>query len=259
MYAEERQDAIAAMVISKGRASVAELAKAYDVTTETVRRDLAVLDKAGVVRRVHGGAVPVRALHLVEPGVGERESTRADYKDAIAAAATEFFPLSGASVLLDAGTTTARIAGLMPTDRELVVVTNSVPIAARLAAFPSVSLQLLGGRVRGITQAAVGEQALRVLDSMRVDIAFIGTNAISARHGLSTPDSEEAAVKRAMVRCANYVVVAADSTKVGREDFVSFAPISSVDTLITDSEIGDADRTMLTDEGVEVVIAEDPS
>ena len=259
MYAEERQDAIAAMVISKGRASVAELAKAYDVTTETVRRDLAVLDKAGVVRRVHGGAVPVRALHLVEQGVGERESTRADYKDAIAAAATEFFPLSGASVLLDAGTTTARIAGLMPTDRELVVVTNSVPIAARLATFASVSLQLLGGRVRGITQAAVGEQALRVLESMRVDIAFIGTNAISARHGLSTPDSEEAAVKRAMVRCANYVVVAADSTKIGREDFVSFAPISSVDALITDSEISDADRTVLVDQGVEVVIAEDPS
>jgi DeoR family fructose operon transcriptional repressor len=259
MYAEERQDAIAAMVISRGRASVAELAKAYDVTTETVRRDLAALDKAGVVRRVHGGAVPVRALHLVEPGVGERESTRADYKDAIAAAATEFFPLSGASVLLDAGTTTARIAALVPTDRELIVVTNSVPIAARLAAIPSVSLQLLGGRVRGITQAAVGEQALRVLDTMRVDIAFIGTNAISARHGLSTPDGEEAAVKRAMVRCANYVVVAADSTKVGREDFVSFAPISSVDTLITDSEISDADRTMLTDEGVEVVTAGGPS
>jgi DeoR family fructose operon transcriptional repressor len=259
MYAEERQEAIAALVISRGRASVAELAKAYDVTTETVRRDLAVLDRAGVVRRVHGGAVPVRALHLVEPGVGERESTRADYKDAIAAAATEFFPLSGASVLLDAGTTTARIAALVPTDRELIVVTNSVPIAARLAAFSSVSLQLLGGRVRGITQAAVGEQALRVLDTMRVDIAFIGTNAISARHGLSTPDSEEAAVKRAMVRCANYVVVAADSTKVGREDFVSFAPISSVDTLITDSEISDADRTMLTDEGVEVVTAGGPS
>ena len=259
MYAEERQEAIAALVISRGRASVAELAKAYDVTTETLRRDLAVLDKAGVVRRVHGGAVPVRALHLVEPGVGERESTRADYKDAIAAAATEFFPLSGASVLLDAGTTTARIAALVPTDRELVVVTNSVPIAARLAAFSSVSLQLLGGRGRGITQAAVGEQALRVLDTMRVDIAFIGTNAISTRHGLSTPDSEEAAVKRAMVRCANYVVVAADSTKIGREDFVSFAPISSVDTLITDSEISDADRTMLTDEGVEVVTAGGPS
>jgi DeoR family transcriptional regulator, fructose operon transcriptional repressor len=259
MYAEERQQAIAALVISKGRASVVELAQAYDVTAETVRRDLAALDKAGVVRRVHGGAVPLRALHLVEPGVGERESTRADYKDAIAAAATEYFPMGGASVLLDAGTTTARIAALMPTDREVVVVTNSVPIAARMAAFPSVSLQLLGGRVRGVTQAAVGEQALRVLDTLRVDIAFIGTNAISARHGLSTPDSEEAAVKRAMVGCANYVVVAADSTKVGREDFVSFAPISSVDTFITDTEISDADRQALIDEGVEVITAGTPT
>jgi DeoR family fructose operon transcriptional repressor len=255
MYAEERQEAIAALVISKGRASVAELAQAYDVTTETVRRDLAALDKAGVVRRVHGGAVPARALHLVEPGVGERETTRADFKDAIAAAAIDYVPRAGGSLLLDAGTTTARIAALLPTDRELVVVTNSVPIAARLAATNSVSLQLLGGRVRGVTQAAVGEQTLRVLDSMRVDVAFIGTNGISVRHGLSTPDGEEAAVKRAMVRAANYVVVAADSSKVGREDFVSFAPISSVDTLITDTEIDDADRALFIEQGVEIVCA----
>jgi DeoR family fructose operon transcriptional repressor len=255
MYAEERQQAIASLVISQGRASVADLAQAYDVTTETVRRDLAVLDKAGVLRRVHGGAVPVRALHLVEAGVGERETTRAEHKDVIAVAAIEFFPLGGASVLIDAGTTTARIAAQLPADRELVVVTNSVPVAARLAGMPSISLQLLGGRVRGLTQAAVGEQALRMLDTLRVDIAFIGTNAISVRHGLSTPDSDEAAVKRAMVKAANYVVVAADSSKIGREDFVSFAPISSVDTLITDSEIGAADREQLTESGVEVVVA----
>ena len=255
MYAEERQQAIASLVMSQGRASVAELAQAYDVTTETVRRDLAVLDKAGVLRRVHGGAVPVRALHLVEPGVGERETTRSEHKDAIAAAATEFFPLGGASVLMDAGTTTARIAAQLPADRDLVVVTNSVPIAARLAGMPSVSLQLLGGRVRGLTQAAVGEHTLRVLDTLRVDIAFIGTNAVSVRHGLSTPDSDEAAVKRAMVRAANYVVVAADSSKIGREDLVSFAPISSVDTLLTDSEITAADREQLIESGVEVVVA----
>ena len=255
MYAEERQQAIASLVLSRGRASVAELAEAYEVTTETVRRDLAVLDKAGLVRRVHGGAVPARALHLVESGVSERESTRTHHKDAIAAAAEEFFPISGGSVLLDAGTTTARIAAHLPANRELVVVTNSVPIAARLAGMPSVSLQVLGGRVRGLTQATVGEQALRVLDTLRVDMAFIGTNAISVRHGLSTPDSDEAAVKRAMVQCANYVVVAADSTKVGREEFVSFAPLRSVDTLITDREIHDEDREELTRNGVEVVTA----
>lgn len=255
MYPEERQQAIATLVMARGRASVAELADTYAVTTETVRRDLAVLDRAGLLRRVHGGAVPARALHVVEAGVSERETTRSDVKDAIARAAGEFLPLSGASVLFDAGTTTARVAALLPTDRDLVVVTNSVPIAARVAAMSSVTLQLLGGRVRGLTQAAVGDQVLRVLDTMRVDIAFIGTNGITVGHGLSTPDTEEAAVKRAMVRSANYVVVVADSTKVGQEDFVSFAPIDSVDALVTDDEISDADRTALTEHGVEVVLA----
>jgi DeoR family fructose operon transcriptional repressor len=255
VYAEERQQAIAARVLSQGRASVAELAQAYDVTTETVRRDLAVLDRAGLVRRVHGGAVPVRALHVVEPGIDERETTRADYKEAIARAATEFLPLSGATVLFDAGTTTARVAAMLPADRELVAVTNSVPIAARLAAMPSITLQLLGGRVRGLTQAAVGEPVLRALNTMRVDIAFIGTNGITVRHGLSTPDSDEAAVKRAMVRCANYVVVLADSSKIGREEFVSFAHTASVDALITDREISAADRAALTEQGIEVVVA----
>ncbi len=255
MYAEERQEAITSLVMSKGRASVAELAQTYDVTTETVRRDLAALDRAGLLRRVHGGAVPARALHVVEPGVMEREATRADYKDAIARAALDYLPVDGGSVLFDAGTTTGRIAALLPSDRELVAVTNSVPIAARLAAMPSVSLQLLGGRVRGLTQAAVGEPALRLLDTMRVDVAFIGTNAISVEHGLSTPDSEEAAVKRAMVRAAGFVVVVADSSKVGREDLMSFAPVDRVDVLITDAEITDADRGRLTDSGVEVVVA----
>jgi DeoR family transcriptional regulator, fructose operon transcriptional repressor len=255
MYAEERQQAIASLVIANGRASVTELAQAYEVTTETVRRDLAALDRAGVLRRVHGGAVPVRALHLVEAGVGERETTRAEHKDAIAAAAADLLPQGGATILLDAGTTTARVAAHLPTDRELVVVTNSLPVAARLAAVPSVSLQLLGGRVRGITQAAVGEHTLRVLESLRVDMAFIGTNGISVRHGLSTPDSDEAAVKRAMVNSANYVVVVADSSKNGREEFVSFAPLSRVDTLITDSEITGAYRSQFTEQGIEVVVA----
>ena len=206
MYPEERQQAIAAQVVSQGRASVAELAQAYDVTTETVRRDLAVLDRAGVLRRVHGGAVPVRALHVVEPGVDEREATRAGHKEAIARAATEFRPLSGASVLFDAGTTTARVAAMLPPDRELVVVTNSVPIAARLATAPAVKLQLLGGRVRGLTQAAVGEQVLRALDTMRVDIAFIeqhpppavGTVAYSA-----PPATMMSASPYSMIRAAS--------------------------------------------------------
>jgi len=96
---------------------------------------------------------------------------------------------------------------------------------------------------------------LRLLDTLRVDVAFIGTNAVSVAHGLSTPDSDEAAVKRAMVQAANYVVVLADSSKIGREDLISFAPIDRVDVLITDSEVDDASRREFTARGVEVVVA----
>lgn len=260
MYAEERQQAIAAHVQLHGRASVTELALAYAVTTETVRRDLAALDRAGVLCRVHGGAVPAGTVPVAEPGLDERDITRADHKELIARAALQFLPpllpKRGATVLFDAGTTTSRIAARIPTDHEFVAVTNSVPIAARLATNPSITVQLLGGRIRGLTQATVGEPALRALDTMRVDIAFIGANGITTRHGLSTPDDEEAAVKRAMVRCADRVVVVADSSKIGREEFLSFAPLNTVDVLITDSEIDSDDHASLTDHGVEVVLVQ---
>ena len=259
VYPEERQQAIAAQVLAHGRASVTELAAAYEVTTETVRRDLAVLNRAGVLRRVHGGAVPARALHLIEPSVDERQSTRSGQKQAIARAAIDFLPQSGSAVLFDAGTTTALLAAALPSDRDLLAVTNSVPIAARLAGLGSVSLQLLGGRVRGLTQAVVGEQAVGTLESLRVDIAFLGTNGISVRHGLSTPDPDEAGVKRAMVGCANFVVVLADSSKIGREDFVSFASLDQIDVVLTDSEISSEEKDRLTAAGVEVVVAEDHS
>ncbi|MEH6793428.1 MAG: DeoR/GlpR family DNA-binding transcription regulator [Rhodococcus sp. (in: high G+C Gram-positive bacteria)] len=255
MYAEERQHAIAELISTHGRVSVNDLSATYGVTTETVRRDLATLDRMGVVRRVHGGAVPASALTTLEPGVSEREFTRADQKDAIAAAALSFLPPIGGSAVFDAGTTTGRLAGLLPHDRELTLVTNSVPIAARAATMPSISLRLLGGRVRGTTQAAVGDEALSALEWLRVDVAFIGTNAISVGHGLSTPDSDEAAVKRAMVEAANHVVVLADSSKIGREHLVSFARVGSIDVIVTDSNISTNDRKNLSDKGIEVVIA----
>ncbi|GAA3182078.1 hypothetical protein GCM10020255_076580 [Rhodococcus baikonurensis] len=161
---------------------------------------------------------------MTEPGMAERDQTRAQQKDRIARCAVTYLPPTGGSVIFDAGTTTGRMIPELPTENDFTAVTNSVPIGARLASMNSISLILLGGRVRGVTQAAVGEDALRLLSTLRVDVAFVGTNAISVGHGLSTPDSEEAAVKRAMVKAANHVVVVADSTKVGREHLISFAP-----------------------------------
>lgn len=255
MYAEERQQAIATLIGQRGRVSVAELADQYRVTTETVRRDLAVLDRLGLIRRVHGGAVGAGALTTIEPGTVERDSIRAAEKDRIAELALRHLPASGGSVLFDAGTTTARVAAALPTDVDLVAVTNSLPIATRLTGFAGVRVHLLGGRVRGLTQAAVGAETLRLLGELRVDVAFLGTNALTARHGLSTPDPEEAAVKRAMIAAADQVVVVADASKIGREDFVRFGAIADVDVLVTDTDVPAAAHAELVAEGIEVVLA----
>jgi DeoR family fructose operon transcriptional repressor len=254
VYAEERQQAIAGLVARRGRLSVAELAQRYDVTTETVRRDLSSLERAGLVRRVHGGVVPANALSVLESGVTDRDRSSVEEKERIAAAAVALVPDHG-TVVIDAGTTTARLAGLLPLDKRVDVVTHAVPIAARLAGLPAVGLRLLPGRVRSTTQAAVGEDTVEALSRLRTDVAFIGTNGISARHGLSTPDHSEAAVKRAIVNGARRVVLLADAGKIGQEHLVRFAEVADVDVLVTDSRASAEQLAPLREAGLEVVVA----
>jgi DeoR family fructose operon transcriptional repressor len=255
LYPEERQHAIATLVSDRGRVQVAAVAEQFGVTMETVRRDLAVLERAGMLRRVHGGAVPTGALTLVETGLGERHGTRTEHKRKIAAAALDLLPGLDGSLILDGGSTTAALAEILPTDRRLYVATNSVPIATRLSVSSGVTLHVLGGRVRGITQTAVGDSTVRALGDLRVDVVFLGTNGISVAHGFSTPDEAEAATKRAMVRAAQRSVVLADSSKLGREHLVRFAALEDVDVLVTDAEADAATVAELEQAGIEVVVA----
>jgi DeoR family fructose operon transcriptional repressor len=255
MYAEERQQAMAQLVAEHGRLSVNVLAETYDVTTETVRRDLSALERMGLVRRVHGGAVPASSLAVIESGLVERDSANTAEKERIAKAALDLLPPAGSTVLLDAGSTTNRLASMLPRDHRLTVVTHSVPVAARLAGNPQIELHLLPGRVRATTQAAVGADTVRALSELRADMAFLGTNGISVEHGLSTPDRDEAATKHAMVTSARRVVVLADASKIGAEAPVRFARLEDVDVLVTDGGASAADRRALTRAGLEVVVA----
>ena len=255
LYPEERQHAIAVLVAERGRVSVTAVAEEFGVTTETVRRDLAVLERAGHLRRVHGGAVPAGSLALAEPGLAERAGARAEQKRKIAAAALDLLPGTEGSILLDGGTTTAALVDVLPGDRRLLAVTHCVPVAARLSGAPGVSLHLLGGRVRGVTQCAVGEQTVRALADLRVDVAFLGANGVEPRHGFTTPDEAEASVKRAMVRAGQRVVVLADSSKLDREHLVRFAAVEAVDVLVTDTGADAGVVAELEKAGVDVVLA----
>ena len=255
MYAEERQQAMAELVNRRGRMSVADLAREFDVTTETVRRDLSNLERLNLVRLVHGGAVPADALTVIEVGLTDRDTAHIEEKIRIAAAAVTLLPSTDSTVLVDAGSTTARFVDLFPRDRRLTVYTHAVPIAARLAAMPNVELHLLPGRVRPTTQAAVGSDTVAALALLRADVAFMGTNGISVGHGLSTPDPAEAATKRAMVVAAQRVVVLADSSKVGQERTVRFAELHEVDVLVTDDDIAPVDQKSFEEAGLEVLRA----
>jgi len=253
MYAAERHQLLAQRARRDGRLDVGDMATELSVAPETIRRDLGILERQGLVRRVYGGAVAVERLDF-EPGVAQRDQTNAAEKDRIARAALDELPERG-TVLLDAGTTTGRLATLLPVDRELTVVTNSVSIAAAVATRPNTTLHLLGGRVRGTTLAAVESWTLNALDGLLVDVAFLGANGFSAEHGCTTPDIAEAAVKSAMVTAARRRVVLADHGKYGADQLSRFARLAEIDVLITDSGLDASVIPLLEDSGPKVVLA----
>lgn len=256
VYAEERQQAIAAQVRARGRVAVTDLTAQFGVTGETVRRDLALLAEQGAILRVHGGAVRPEAVAVVdEPDLGTRERSHLTEKSAIGCAAQRFLPDSTGSALFDAGTTTLRAAHALTGDRDLTAVTSAWPLAAHLATVPRCRVTLLGGRVRARTQAAVGADTIAQIHKLRVSVAFLGTNGLTVGHGLSTPDPEEAAVKRAMIAAAHRVVVLADSSKFHREELVSFGDLTDIDALVTDEGIDPTFRDELIAHDIEVVIA----
>lgn len=237
---------------ARGQVQAVALAERLGVTHETVRRDLTLLQERGLLRRVHGGAVLAESL-VHEAPVAMRTAYGPE-KVRIAQAALAFVPASGA-VLLDSGTTTLTLAQALPSVPDLVAVTNSLPIATAL--LPRVGgLSILGGRVRRETEATVDQWALRSLAALRVDVAFLGTNAFSIEHGLATPDEAEAAIKAAFVTSARLRVLLADHSKFGRESLHRYARMDDIDVLITSRDLPEADAAELArSSGVEVIRA----
>ncbi|WP_237742610.1 DeoR/GlpR family DNA-binding transcription regulator [Actinopolymorpha alba] len=237
MYAEERQLEILSRARAAGRVDVAGLAGELHVTQETVRRDLTVLERRGLLKRVHGGAIPVERLDY-EPKLATRREQRTAEKLRIATAALAEVPDEGA-ILFDSGSTPEALARRLPTDRELTVLTNSLPIAMLLAGKPNLAVWSLGGLVRARTHSTIDDWARRQLEDISVEVAFLGTNGLSVARGLTTPLPTEAAVKAAMVRAGKRRVLLADHSKFGRDSFCRFASIEELDVVVTGSEVDD--------------------
>jgi DeoR family fructose operon transcriptional repressor len=233
VHAEERQHRIVLRARADGRIDVADIAAELTVAPETIRRDLKLLEKRGLLRRVHGGAYPVENAGF-ETTFNSRVTVRVEEKRRIAEAAAALLG-DAESVFIDEGFTPLLIAEALPTARALTLLTASVPVATALANTPNVTVLLVGGRVRGNTLGIVGHWAAHMLAGFVVDLAFIGANGISREHGLTTPDPAVAEIKAQAIRSAHRRILIGIHTKFGINSFCRFAQVSDFETVITDT------------------------
>jgi len=251
--ADERQRRILNRARADGRVDVSTLAAELEAAPETVRRDLGQLSDRGLLLRTHGGAFPVESAGF-ESNIAHRTTSSIAEKRRIAAAAAE--RLHGAeSVYIDEGVTPAFVAEALSPDGPLTVVTSSLLAASALAESPSITVLLLGGRLRGRTMATVDHWATRMLGELVIDLAYLGANGISREHGLTTPDPAVAAVKGLVMARARRKVFVGLHTKFGVASFCRFADVSDFEALVTDTGLSTSEAHRYSALGPHVIRA----
>lgn len=233
--AEERRQRIAEAVASRGRVILAELVKDMGVTAPTIRRDLDELQHRRLLRRTHGGAI------AIEPGPQGTPNgppmLRPDAEDRIAAAVLAHIR-PGMSIFLDGGSIFELIAERLPV-RDVSILTNSFGVARLLADRPGIRHTLIGGEIRRDCGTLVGPLALETLGRFTFDIAVLGAGGLTGGV-VSVSDVGEALIKRSAVNNASHVILAMDSSKFGRREFVEVGRLDCFDLVVTDRATHDA-------------------
>jgi DeoR/GlpR family transcriptional regulator of sugar metabolism len=251
MLTEERRDLILNRLERDGKIVAADLSAELDVSPDTVRRDLRELAEAGLLRRVHGGALP--AAVGARPYAVRREQAP-EAKEAIAGA-TRGLLRQGQVILLDAGTTTLEVARRLPPELEATVITNSPPIAVALAEHPTVEVTMLGGTLAKDAQAAVGAATVEALHAIRADLLVLGVCSLHPEVGITVMDLEESYVKRAMIENAAEVVAVSSAEKLGSAGPYVVAPLEELTHLVTERSAPGDKLAPYRELGIEVVLA----
>jgi DeoR family fructose operon transcriptional repressor len=243
MFEEERKLSILQFIENHTRASVQELSQELSVSESTVRRDLKELEEARLLKRTHGGAVSLQSVNF-EAAVPDKEDRFLHEKLRIARKAVEMIE-EGDAILLDGGTTTLHIARALKSFRNLKVITNSIMALNELKDCRHIEVSITGGMLRPDTMAFVGPMTERSLDMVRVDKAFLGTNGLDIREGITTPNMLEAATKRKMIAVAKQTILLADHSKIGQISFCKVADLQEMDHCILDTDTPDNFRREL--------------
>lgn len=236
MFSDERKMKILHLLETKQSVSVPELANGLQVSESTIRRDLQDLEEQGQLKRTHGGAV-AKEVASFEPSLQEKVVHHPKEKTAIAHQAVSLID-KGETILLDSGTTTLEIARALP-DIEITVVTNSQQIGQEISSLQKARLLFLGGELRPTTGAFVGPLTELLLSQINVDKLFLGANAVELRAGVTTPNTIEAATKKAMIRSAREVLLVADHSKLGQISLVKVCDFADLNGFLTDAPVSE--------------------
>ena len=231
-----RQTEIVDIARAEGRVVVEELAQRFDVTLQTIRRDLTELADTGLLDRVHGGAVPRRGVTNL--GYEERRLMNEAAKAAIARACAAAIP-ENCSIIMNLGTTTEAVARELLHHRNITVITNNMNVANILVANPGCDIMVAGGAFRRSDGGLVGELTTQFFEQFKVDFAVIGASALDGDGDLLDFDLAEVRVSKTIIRQARRVHLVCDNSKLGRSAPVRLASLSEVSEVFTDKPFPD--------------------
>jgi len=250
MLAEERRANILRMLKSQNVVQVKNLADHFDISPGSIRRDLDILEKRGLLIKTYGGAMLPQGTTNEPPYILQETEMIAEKKRIGSKAAGLIEP--GDTVFIDTGTTALQVA-MHIGGRKVTVLTNSLKVAAALEDVDNAEVIVTGGHFRRLTASLLGPIAERTLKESRVNKAFIGATAIDINRGMMTGSLEEAQVKRLAIESALQVIVVADHTKLNRQAFAFIAPNEAIDTLVVDNNLEPSLRKALTEKDIEVI------
>ena len=247
----EREQRIMELLRGGGVLPVARLAAELGVSEATVRRDLQGMHERKLLHRVRGGAA-LRVPEREEPLFQDKESRNSAAKQRIAERALALIEDHDV-IYLDGGSTLLMLARLLDARKDLTIVTNSLMAAAALMTMPH-RLILVGGEFRALSRTLVGPLTASVIQSVRVDKAFMGTIGFTLEDGMTTTDPGEAFTKEQVMRRANQVILLADGSKLGHPSFARSGGVEEINVLITDAVASEFEKE-LEQRGVEVLVA----
>lgn len=255
--ADKRRALILECLARDQMVKVAQLSARFDVSEVSIRRDLDRLDRLGLLKRVHGGAVAIPSAALGQPHVAKMRR-HVEEKERIGRAAAQMIR-DGDRLIFDSGTTVLQVARSISYDLlnagHLTVITGSLPIVHELGPWKGVHLIVLGGIYLPDYEVVVGPQTIENLNGLHADKVFLGTDGLTFSHGVTTANLLEAEVDRAIVEAASEVIVVADSSKIGVMGLTTILPVTNINKLITDNKAPSDFLAALREQGVEVILA----